>query len=119
MREIFLFPLDRSVIKFSKKALQDPSKYLEVEDNPKAVKEYVEQLIGRVRHSEESEVFTEEALVTALLTSLMDETWLKPDNRKEHLTRFVRRYIGTYNGVLRLFPGAPLPTNFDHTSRPW
>ena len=69
-----LFSLDRSVIKFSTKALQDPSKYLEVEENPKAVKEYVEQLIGRVRHSEESEVFTEEALVTALLTSLMDET---------------------------------------------
>lgn len=116
MRDIYLLLLDRSVIKFSTRALQDPSKYLEKEDSPEVVREYVEELIGRFRHSEHSEAFTEEALVTVTLTSLMDETWF---NQNEYLTRFVRRYIGTYNGVLRLFPGAPLPTNFDHVSRPW
>ena len=114
-----MFALDRSVVKFSTKALQNPSKYLEDEDSAKAVKEYLEQLRGRAHHSEESEVFTEDAVVTAMLTSFMDETWFSSVNKKESLRKFVRRYIGTYNGVLRLFPGAPLPTNFDHVSRPW
>ena len=119
MKNIFLIPLDRSVIKFSPKALGNPSKYLEDEESAKAVKEYAGQLIGRAYYSEESEVFNEDAVVTAILTSLMDETWFTRLNQEEYFKRFVRRYIGTYNGVLRLFPGAPLPTNFDHISRPW
>ena len=119
MKDIYLLLLDRSVIKFSTRALEDPSKYLEDEDNPKAVKEYVEELIGRVFHSETNAIFDTTAIVTATLTSIMDQTWLDSENQREHLTRFVRRYIGTYNGVLRLFPGAPLPTNFYHVSRSW
>ena len=107
------------MIKFSTKAFEDPSAYLEAEDSAKAIKEYVEQMIGRAFHSEDSEVFAEDAVVTAMLTSLLDETWFTAVNQKEYLRKFVRRYIGTYNGVLRLFPGAPLPTNFDHISRPW
>ena len=114
-----MFLLDRSVIKFSSKALEDPAKYLEVEESAQAIKEYVEQLIGRAHFSEESEVFDEDAVVTAILTSLMDETWFTAVNQRDYLRKFVRRYIGTYNGVLRLFPGAPLPTKFDHISRPW
>ena len=119
MRDIYLLLLDRSVIKFSTRALQKPSKYLEDEDSPKAVKEYVRELMGRFHRAEETKIFNEEAIVTALLTSAVDKTWLESENHMNHLTRFVRRYIGTYNGVLRLFPGAPLPTNFDHASRPW
>lgn len=115
----FVSRIDRSVIKFSTKALQNPAKYLEVEESSQAVKEYVKQLKGRAHFSEQNEVFDEDTVVTALLTSVMDETWFTAVNQREHLAKFVRRYIGTYNGVLRLFPGAPLPTNFDHISRPW
>ena len=107
------------MIKFSSKAFKDASKYLEDEESAKAVEVYVGEMIGRARYSEESEVFTEDAVQTAILTSLIDETWLNRVHQKESLRKFVRRYIGTYNGVLRLFPGAPLPTNFDHIFRPW
>lgn len=107
------------MIKFSVKAFEDPPAFLEGEENAKAIKHYVNQMRGRAYHSEESSAFSDEAVVTAMLTSLVDETWFATVNKKEFLRKFVRRYIGTYNGVLRMFPGAPLPTNFDHISRPW
>lgn len=114
-----VFSLDRSVIKFSTKAFEDPPGYLDAEESAKAIKHYSEQMKGRAYQSEESDVFSEDAVVSAMLTSLVDETWFSAVNQKEYLRKFVRRYIGTYNGVLRLFPGAPLPSNFDHISRPW
>ena len=93
MKNIFLLPLDRSVIKFSPKALEHSSKYLEDEESAKSVKEYAGQLIGRAYFSEESEVFAEDVAVTAILTSLMDETWFTRVNQEEYFRRFVRRNL--------------------------
>ena len=107
------------MIKFSAKAFGDPSGYLEAADSADAIREYINEIKDTVYHAVDSDVFPLDSIITTMLTSLVDETWLSRDNQKQYLKKFVRRYIGTYNGVLRMFPGAPLPANFDHTSRPW
>lgn len=110
---------DRSVVKFSAKAFIDPANYLEVAENATAVREYVRELRSFLYLHKAGDKFDVNQIMTAVLTSRVDEAWLSRENQDKYLRKFVRRYIGTYNGVLRLFPGAPLPPNFDHTTRSW
>ena len=113
------FSSDRSVVKFSAMAFIDPANYIEVAENATAVREYVRELRSFLYLHKAGDKFDVNKIMTAVLTSRADEAWLSRENQDKYLRKFVRRYIGTYNGVLRLFPGAPLPPNFDHTTRSW
>ena len=118
-RPWYFFISDRSVIKFTAKAFKEPANYLEAADNATAVRDYVRELHSFLYLHKAGDKFDVNPIMTAVLTSLLDETWLSRRNQDINLRKFVRRYIGTYNGVLRMFPGAPLPPNFDHTTRSW
>lgn len=72
MKDIYLFFLDCLVIKFFIRVLEDFLKYLEDEDNLKVVKEYVEELIGRVFYFEINVIFDIIVIVIVILILIMD-----------------------------------------------
>lgn len=119
------FLVDRSVIKFNAKAFIDPVGYFEEEESPKAIRRYIKQLFDETHdfqmHKGTSAAMHRNVATVTALTSYLDRiVWASGSAKfKDYTRRFVRRFVGTYNGVLRVFPGAPLPTNFDHVTRPW
>ncbi|XP_068758556.1 VWFA and cache domain-containing protein 1-like [Montipora capricornis] len=116
---------DRSAVKLSAKAFVDPAEYFEEQDRLEAVRLYSKQLLGETQsvRIREGEVYAmkQNMPIVAILTSYFDRmVWGSGSAKfKRYTARFVRRFVGTYNGVLRVFPAAPLPTNFDHLTRPW
>lgn len=121
----FMFSSDRSAVKFSAKAFVNPADYFEEQERLEAVRLYSKQLFqetrpGGTQDSQEPPIDRNMPIV-AILTSYFDRmVWGSGSEKfKRFTTRFVRRYVGTYSGVLRVFPAAPLPTTFDHTTRPW
>ena len=120
-----MFLLDRSVIKLSANAFVDPAGYFEEEENPTAIRRYMKQLHDEIHnfqiHKDKAAAIRRNVPTTATVTSYLDRiVWGSGSTKFKHYsTRFVRRFVATYTGVLRMFPGAPLPTNFDHVTRPW
>ena len=111
------------MLKLNAKAFVDPAGYFEEEERPSAIRRYLKQLYDE---SHNFQMYKGKGLhknipSIALLTSNLDRiVWNSGSAKfKEYTTKFVRRFVGTYDGVLRIFPGAPLPTNFDHVTRPW
>ena len=48
------------------------------------------------------------------MTEPIDGFW-----RETNAPEIWERYIGTYNGVLRMYPGKVLPEEYDHQERGW
>ncbi|XP_074608634.1 VWFA and cache domain-containing protein 1-like isoform X2 [Acropora palmata] len=117
--------LDRSAVKFSAKAFVNPADYFAEQERLEAVRLYSKQLFQETRpggtHDGQEPPIDRNMPIVAILTSYFDRmVWGSGSEKfKRFTTRFVRRYVGTYSGVLRVFPAAPLPTTFDHTTRPW
>ena len=120
-----MFSSDRSAVKFSPKAFVNPADYFGEQERLEAVRLYSKQLFEETRpggtHDGQEPPIHRNMPIVAILTSYFDRmVWGSGSEKFKRFTRrFVRRYVGTYSGVLRVFPPAPLPTTFDHTTRPW
>lgn len=120
-----MFSSDRSAVKFSAKAFVNPAEYFEEDERLEAVRLYSKQLFEETQsggnHEGQKRPIHRNMPMVAILTSYFDRmVWGAGSQKfKGYTIRFVRRYVGTYSGVLRVFPPAPLPTTFDHVTRPW
>eukprot|EP00105_Crassostrea_gigas_P036424 XP_019920572.1 PREDICTED: VWFA and cache domain-containing protein 1-like [Crassostrea gigas] len=84
-----------STVSLTPAAFIDPEMYWENDDNP------------GLRPSILDSVF---------ITHFAEELWL---NFHQHSSDTIWRYIGTIDGVLRVYPGIQIPDHYDHSQRPW
>ncbi|KAJ7370742.1 hypothetical protein OS493_030162 [Desmophyllum pertusum] len=111
--------IDRSVIKFSAKAFVDSSGYLEADDSKKAIQGYVDQMKGIVYRYQQSDVFTKDTVITAMLTSMADDTWFSTVNQKKYLRKFCASLHRNLQWCLARVSRSTSTNEFDHISRPW
>ncbi|XP_031568656.1 VWFA and cache domain-containing protein 1-like [Actinia tenebrosa] len=104
---------DKSTIKFSPRAFNDPSEYLDSEETPSKITSYMNDLIHKHRKT-----FPSGIAETAKIGVSLEKLWVH-SHHKKCLAQIPRRFFGTINGVLKFFPGEPLPQSYDHSNRHW
>ncbi|XP_048585856.1 VWFA and cache domain-containing protein 1 [Nematostella vectensis] len=105
---------DKAVVKFSAKAFLNPPEYLDVEENPTLIEKYM----NHANQGHQETMFLPGIVQTAKLSKGLVNYWIHGEH-KQYLSQIPRRFFGSANGVLRFFPGEPLPRNYDHCSRHW
>ena len=60
--------------------------------------------------------FQPSVLDSLYITRYIDELWIGLDNHSSHA---IWRYIGTTDGVLRIYPGIQVPEDYDHRKMTW
>ncbi|EDO26777.1 predicted protein, partial [Nematostella vectensis] len=104
----------KAVVKFSAKAFLNPPEYLDVEENPTLIEKYM----NHANQGHQETMFLPGIVQTAKLSKGLVNYWIHGEH-KQYLSQIPRRFFGSANGVLRFFPGEPLPRNYDHCSRHW
>ncbi|XP_071141369.1 VWFA and cache domain-containing protein 1-like isoform X1 [Mytilus edulis] len=105
---------DKSVVMLTPGAFLEPFNYLDVDETKAMITKYEDFLTGK-------NVLNNPGLKESILNSVSstypaESIW----KSSEELSEFVVwRYIGTADGVMRLYPGVELPKNYDHTRRAW
>ncbi|XP_033726771.1 VWFA and cache domain-containing protein 1-like [Pecten maximus] len=104
---------DFSVVMLTPGAFKDPVNYLNTYETRQMIENYESFLRGTTSLNPG---LRDSVINTVTLTYQAEQMW-KTNQQQEELV--VWRYIGTTDGVMRLYPGAQLPKNYDHTRRPW
>ncbi|KAK3737749.1 hypothetical protein QZH41_017207, partial [Actinostola sp. cb2023] len=104
----------KSVVQFSAKAFRTPSEYLDVDEKPANITQY----LNYINHGKGPNMFQSGIAGTARMVGFLDRLWIHT-GYQEYFTQIPRRFFGTFNGVLRFFPGEPLPSTYDHSNRHW
>ncbi|CAC5388604.1 unnamed protein product [Mytilus coruscus] len=105
---------DKSVVMLTPGAFLEPFNYLDVDETKVMISKYEDFLTGK-------NVLNNPGLKESILNSVSstypaENIW----RTSRELSEFVVwRYIGTADGVMRLYPGVELPKNYDHTRRAW
>ncbi|XP_063407199.1 VWFA and cache domain-containing protein 1-like [Mytilus trossulus] len=105
---------DKSVVMLTPGAFLEPFNYLDVEETKAMITKYEDFLTGK-------NVLNNPGLKESILNSVSstypaESIWKSSRELSEFV---VWRYIGTADGVMRLYPGVELPKNYDHTRRAW
>ncbi|XP_069121602.1 VWFA and cache domain-containing protein 1-like isoform X2 [Argopecten irradians] len=104
---------DFSIAMLTPGAFRDPVKYINTEETTSIIQSYESFLRGSTTVNPG---FKDSVLDSVALTYQAETIWKRSTDQAELV---VWRYIGTTDGVMRLYPGAQLPKNYDHTRRPW
>lgn len=104
---------DKSAVKFSPKAFSDPSEYLDSDETSTKINTYIKEL--QAKHSK---TFLPGIAETAKIGVSLEKLWVH-SHHKKCLAQIPRRFFGTISGVLKFFPGEPLPQSYDHSNRHW
>ncbi|XP_006816303.1 VWFA and cache domain-containing protein 1-like, partial [Saccoglossus kowalevskii] len=108
---------DHSTVKFSPDAFRDPKYYISNEEDINIVQLYTQYMNDITGHIP-SDLFKESVRAAVVATAITEEIW---KNASQYDSRqFITAYfIGTDNGVFRIFPGQQLGNSYDHATRPW
>ncbi|XP_076108265.1 VWFA and cache domain-containing protein 1-like isoform X1 [Mytilus galloprovincialis] len=102
---------DRSSVKFSQSAFQNPFQYLDRDETAEDVTNYGNYL---TRQKLTNPGFKSTLRSAVWATYEAEQYW------KSHPARFVSwRYIGTKAGMIRIYPGVSLQKPYDHEKRAW
>ncbi|XP_078487608.1 VWFA and cache domain-containing protein 1-like [Ciona intestinalis] len=108
---------DQSSVMLSPRAYQHPSQYLSKSETAADVTSLKNYMLGtgpntaNVKNSIRNVVYA---------TSKLEQLWTEISGASQELQREILwRYIGTKEGVFRMYPGTELPKNFDPVVRPW
>ncbi|XP_021351428.1 VWFA and cache domain-containing protein 1-like isoform X1 [Mizuhopecten yessoensis] len=104
---------DYSITMLTPGAFKDPINYLNTEETKAIVTVYENFLRGTTTTNPG---LKDSVTNSVTLTYQAEQMW-KANQEQEQLVLW--RYIGTTDGIMRLYPGAQLPKNYDHTRRPW
>ncbi|XP_006817010.2 VWFA and cache domain-containing protein 1-like, partial [Saccoglossus kowalevskii] len=108
---------DHSTVKFSPNAFIEPKKYASGKETSALVEHYTEYM-NDVTEIITSNVLKENIRDTVVATAKIEDIW-KEASRSEANQYIAAYFMGTDNGVFRLYPGERLDVHYDHTTRPW
>ncbi|KAI0208713.1 hypothetical protein LSAT2_006601 [Lamellibrachia satsuma] len=100
---------DRSTVKFSGKAFQDPFKYLNDEESPIKTQLYKEVIKGHPRLN----IFKEGVVESVNITSVVDKEWV------DKAPYAIWRVLTTATGVTRIYPGITEKRYYLPVERSW
>ncbi|VDI58540.1 Hypothetical predicted protein [Mytilus galloprovincialis] len=105
---------DKSVVMLTPGAFLEPFDYLDVDETKAMITKYEDFLTGK--NVQNNPGLKESILNSVSSTYPVESIWKSSRELSEFV---VWRYIGTADGVMRLYPGVELPKNYDHTRRAW
>uniref|UniRef100_A0ABM0MXQ2 VWFA and cache domain-containing protein 1-like n=1 Tax=Saccoglossus kowalevskii TaxID=10224 RepID=A0ABM0MXQ2_SACKO len=109
-------PSEQSAVKFGPEAFLDPAQYLEIEEQEYIVNSYSNYMNDNTGTAV-NHFFKDGIKDTVVGTHVVDDIWVNDVSGIELYT--LLRYIGTYDGVFRMYPGVKLKKKYDPTTRPW
>ncbi|XP_053377482.1 VWFA and cache domain-containing protein 1-like isoform X2 [Mercenaria mercenaria] len=104
---------DKSAVMITAGGFINPSLYLETEETDHETEKYTNFITGKTG---QNPGFKPSIINSVTASYKAEEIWR---NNPEAGKMVIWRYIGTTDGVMRMYPAVQLPKNYDHTRRPW
>ncbi|XP_066284021.1 VWFA and cache domain-containing protein 1-like [Branchiostoma lanceolatum] len=104
--------LDGSTIMFPPEAYSDPIGYLSSLETSEDV-ENIEQFLNDLSGSVDNPGLVDGVRTDVILTAAIEQYWRESDADS------VWRYVGTRNGMFRIFPGIAVDRRYDPTQQAW